>query len=47
MQSAIDGKRTAGEILKHVGQVLAEHRAASFFERLWQYDKVVFYAPRR
>jgi hypothetical protein len=43
--SAIDGKRTIVEILKVVGKEVDERRAASFFERLWQYDQVVFYAP--
>jgi len=43
--SAIDGKRTAAEILKVAGNSVDERRAAKFFERLWQYDDVVFYAP--
>jgi SAM-dependent methyltransferase len=42
---AIDGKRTIGEILKVVGKEVDERRAASFFERLWQYDQIVFYVP--
>lgn len=41
--TAIDGKRSIAEILQ-VGRVTAdeERRAAGFFERLWQYDQVVF-----
>jgi SAM-dependent methyltransferase len=44
---AIDGKRTLAEIL----QIAAddgdsERRALSFFERLWQYDQIVFDASR-
>jgi SAM-dependent methyltransferase len=44
---AIDGKRTLAQIL----QVVAldgggERRAQRFFERLWQYDQVVFDASR-
>jgi SAM-dependent methyltransferase len=40
---AIDGKRTLGEILR-VAAVDAggEPRALRFFERLWQYDEIVF-----
>ncbi len=37
----IDGKRTLAEILKVVTQV-DERKALAFFERLWQYDQVVF-----
>src|SRR5208282_5100060 len=45
---AIDGNRTLGEILQ-----MAPHerdfecRALSFFERLWQYDQIVFDASSR
>ena len=41
--TAIDGKRSIVEILR-VGRVNAdeERRAVGFFERLWQYDQVVF-----
>jgi SAM-dependent methyltransferase len=44
---AIDGNRTLGQILQ-VGApgVDCERRASSFFERLWQYDQVVFDASR-
>ena len=42
---AIDGKRTVAQILKTVGKDIDERQAAGFFERLWQYDQVVFYAP--
>ena len=44
---AIDGSRTLGEILRlafHDGD--GEIRALRFFERLWQYDQVVFDASR-
>jgi SAM-dependent methyltransferase len=43
---AIDGKRTLAEILQFVGEVCDERRAVCFFERLWQYDQVVFDASR-
>lgn len=39
---AIDGKRTLGEILQVVGKSTDDQRALGFFERLWQYDQVVF-----
>ncbi len=42
---AIDGTRTLAEILAPV--VKDERRALGFFERLWQYDQVVFDASRR
>jgi SAM-dependent methyltransferase len=44
---AIDGSRTVAEILQmapHERDV--ERRALSFFERLWQYDQMVFDASR-
>jgi hypothetical protein len=41
---AIDGKRTIGEIARE--QVTSENTRA-FFERLWQYDQVIFDASRR
>ena len=44
---AIDGKRTLAEILSHVaGHESTASRALGFFERLWQYDQVVFDASR-
>jgi 2-polyprenyl-3-methyl-5-hydroxy-6-metoxy-1,4-benzoquinol methylase len=44
---AIDGKRTLNEIMRSAGVDRgAEHSALSFFERLWQYDQVVFDASR-
>ena len=44
---AIDGKRTLGEILQFAAQDSeGERRARNFFERLWQYDQVVFDASR-
>lgn len=40
---AVDGKRTLAEILTLVAKdAVAERRALSFIERLWQYDHVVF-----
>jgi SAM-dependent methyltransferase len=39
---AIDGKRTLGEILEFVGRDCDESQSRGFFERLWQYDQVVF-----
>ena len=40
---AIDGKRTLAEILKFAAvDGGGERRALGFFERLWQYDQVVF-----
>ncbi len=44
---AIDGNRTLGEILQiAVHERDFERRALRFFERLWQYDQVVFDASR-
>jgi hypothetical protein len=45
--SAIDGRRTLAEILDAAGNGTSERKALSFFERLWQYDQVVFDASRR
>ena len=40
---AIDGSRTLGEILQIASHERDfERRALSFFERLWQYDQIVF-----
>jgi hypothetical protein len=40
---AIDGQRTLAEILQFVGaDAVDEREALGFFERLWQYDQVVF-----
>ncbi len=47
---AIDGKRTIAEIVHNTGAVLQERdwkRAGTFFERLWNYDQVVFDASRQ
>jgi SAM-dependent methyltransferase len=45
---AIDGKRTLAEIFRSAGlESTQERRALSFFERLWQYDQVVFHASRK
>ena len=44
---AIDGNRTLAEILQFAEQDSeGERRALRFFERLWQYDQVVFDASR-
>ena len=44
---AIDGKRTIGEILRFASPGDdGKPRARSFFERLWQYDQIVFDASR-
>jgi 2-polyprenyl-3-methyl-5-hydroxy-6-metoxy-1,4-benzoquinol methylase len=44
---AIDGRRTLAEILTHVAKdVASERRALTFFEKLWQYDHVVFDASQ-
>jgi hypothetical protein len=44
---AIDGKRALAEILQLAGESGAgERQALGFFERLWQYDQVVFDASR-
>ena len=44
---AIDGNRTLAEILQFAAQDgNGERRALRFFERLWQYDQVVFDASR-
>jgi SAM-dependent methyltransferase len=43
LPGAIDGNRTLAEILQLAPQHGdGEHRALRFFERLWQYDQVVF-----
>jgi len=40
---AIDGKRTLGEVLRGAAvDAGGEPRALRFFERLWQYDEIVF-----
>jgi hypothetical protein len=44
---AIDGRRTLAQILQFVlGDGDGESRALRFFERLWQYDQIVFDASR-
>lgn len=44
---AVDGKRTLAGILQSAGvDVGREQRALAFFERLWQYDQVVFDASQ-
>jgi len=43
---AIDGKRTLAKVLQVVGKNADEQSALDFFERLWQYDQVVFDASR-
>ena len=44
---AIDGNRTLAEILQFAAQDSDGNRGAlRFFERLWQYDQVVFDASR-
>ena len=40
--SAIDGERTLSEILIETGNDHNEQKALRFFERLWQYDQIVF-----
>ena len=40
--AAIDGKRTISEIIQLVTEKVSEKRALKFFQRLWQYDQVVF-----
>jgi SAM-dependent methyltransferase len=45
--AAIDGRRTLKDILEFVGQKsLDERHALQFFERLWQYDQIVFDSSR-
>jgi SAM-dependent methyltransferase len=44
--SAINGERTLGEILRVVGDGCDQAQALTFFERLWQYDQVVFDASK-
>jgi SAM-dependent methyltransferase len=48
LHGAVDGKRTLGEILQLASQDGngEQRQALSFFERLWQYDQVVFDASR-
>ena len=38
----INGKRTLAEVLRATGKDCDEHEALNFFERLWQYDQIVF-----
>lgn len=45
--SAIDGKRTIGEILVATGNEHNESRCLKFFERLWCYDQIVIDASAR
>jgi SAM-dependent methyltransferase len=49
LYGGIDGRCTIGEILQALGLVGAgeDQRARAFFERLWQYDQVVFDASRQ
>jgi SAM-dependent methyltransferase len=42
MFDAVDGRRTIGEIAAGAGGADARRRAMEFFEKLWQYDQVVF-----
>lgn len=44
---AIDGQRTLAEIILTAGKSGDESRARKFFERLWQYDQVVFDASQQ
>ena len=45
--SAIDGRRTIGEILRRIGSDgRYSRRVPAFFERLWQYDQIVIDASR-
>ena len=46
LYSAIDGQRSVGEILD-VNQASDDGRGQKFFERLWQYDQIVFDASHR
>jgi hypothetical protein len=43
---AIDGKRSLAEILAVAGNACDEGKALTFFERLWQFDQVVFDASQ-
>jgi hypothetical protein len=43
---AIDGNRTVGEILSLGAGDRGERQALGFFQRLWQYDQIVFDASR-
>ena len=40
--SAIDGKRTVGEILRGAAGTAGLDQGREFFERLWRYDQIVF-----
>ena len=40
--AAIDGKRTAGEILRGAGGTADLDQGREFIERLWRYDQIVF-----
>ncbi len=43
---AVDGQRTLAEILQAARKDGDERRGLGFFERLWQYDQIVFDASR-
>jgi SAM-dependent methyltransferase len=43
---AIDGERSAGEILRNAA-VIGDEDGRQFFKRLWEYDQIVFDAKRR
>ena len=43
---AIDGQRSLGDIVQEYETRGGAHRALPFFQRLWQYDQIVFDASR-
>ena len=40
--AAIDGKRSIDEILRQAAGAVSDERTRRFFERLWEYDQIVF-----
>jgi len=42
----IDGQRTLGEIMDRCEPIQSAFRVSQFFERLWQYDQIVFDVSR-
>ena len=44
--AAIDGQRSAGEILDSASETVSDEQGRQFFTRLWEHDLIVFDAKR-
>ena len=44
--TAIDGERSAGEILDSASETVSDEQGRQFFTRLWEHDLIVFDAKR-